>query len=233
LEENKVPIEPNLRNIIPAISFNGLTPAKVSELVKYAPTYKHNEYKRLVEDAVGAIHQIPRIFQASRGKPYDLKNIVAYFGRSSAGPYELGSNIYQRFMTGKRDRGDIFGLVFARTTIKASTNFERWGIRLIEILKEQNGLCISNKTRHAGGSKGKTEPGFLYMTFHYEDVNEPGFVLTQSEIDEAVIEIMNGYSEQSRTKTICQEGSSAGVTLANNVTFTGSKPIQLFIPKKM
>jgi hypothetical protein len=136
-------------------------------------------------------------------------------------------------MTGRKDRGDIFGLVFAQTTIKASTNFERWGIRLIEILKERNGLCISNKTRHAGGNTGRTGPGFLYMTFHYEDVNEPGFVLTQSEIDEAVIEIMNGYSEQSRTKTICQEGSSAGVTLANNVTFTGSKPIQLFIPKKM
>jgi len=74
-------IKPNLNNIIPAIVIDDkLNPAMISNLIKHVPKYKPNEYKRLVEDAVGAIHQLPRIFQAAKGKPYNLKDIVAYFG---------------------------------------------------------------------------------------------------------------------------------------------------------
>lgn len=223
-------IKPNLNNIIPAIVIDDkLNPAMISELIKHVPKYEPNEYRRLVDDAVGAIHQIPRIFKSAKGPQYDLKNIVAYFGRSSAGSQETGLNLYNRFKAHKDTKNDNYGLVFAATTIDASLKFEKWGIHLIEILKKKKGLCISNKCSHAGGGKGKTEPAYLYMTFHYEKAALPAPILSQQQIDNAVTEIMGKYEkEPNNIKTIIHEGSQSGLMLANNVIYTGQKPIQLF-----
>ena len=67
------------------------------------------------------------------------------------------------------------------------------------------------------------------MTFHYDDATSPAPILSQTQINNAITEIMDEYKQEpNNIKTIIHQGSQSGLMLANNVMYTGQKPIQLF-----
>jgi hypothetical protein len=210
------------------IRLEDATPAAIAKLIDYAPQYGPTSFKKLVQDAVGAIHQVPRAFAVRNQAPLDLKDIVAYFGRSSGSEYGIASNVYSAFQRGL-GRGDTHGMVFAQTSIKASLKYERWGISLINYLKENDGLCISNKTLTARGGVGAVEPGFLYITFRFMRGKEYANMLTQAEINEGIrqiVEEMEALNVKSQNEL--HEGISAGLIKANDVQYVGTKAIRLF-----
>lgn len=222
-------IRPNPRSMIPALRLEDLTPALVTAALDRVPSYGPTGYRRLAEDTVGAIHQLPRLFRAASGELFDLKDIVAYFGRSSAARDEPGLNVYARFREGFQARGDDFGLIFAQTTIAASRAFERWGIALIDFMKSRDGLCISNRTQYCRGSVGSTEPGYLYMTFHFARGREAAGVLSQAEIDRGAREILpaiDGNMPSVDRRTMAG-ATAACLDRANKLKWVGPRPVRL------
>lgn len=218
----------NSKSLIPLVVLDTATPATVTALLGHVPEYGPREWRRLVENTVGAIHQIPSILRSGDLPNLDLKDIEAYFGRSSCGAELAGQNLYGRFRAGV-DRGHMFGMVFAKTTIDATLQFERFGISLVNQLKRVDGLCISNRTLAARGNVGNTEPGYLYLTFALVEGAGPGHVLTQSQIDAAVAGVLGdlGKSSVVDVKPVHQEAARAAVTLANNVEYVGEHTIAL------
>ena len=187
----RLPANPNVE--LPMMSLRDADVRRVSALLQHVPEYSSTEWRRLVSNTVGAIHQIPRILEVSKVPNLDLKDIEAYFGRSSAGTTYPGVNLYQRFQAGLKERNHDYGIVFAKTSIRASLNFERFGISLIEQLRRVDGLCISNKTFAARGRVGDIEPGYLYLTFRITQGKEHARKLTQNEIDRAVAGVMQEF----------------------------------------
>lgn len=186
-----MPVESKLRGnsraLIPMIPLTGMTPDMIADALQTVPKYGLTDFRALVENTIGAIHQVPRIFYQETGIPYQPKQIEAYFGRSSGGSNHVAWNLYQCWMRGVRERSHTYGMVFAQTTIKASLRYEKHGILLIEALKEVDGLCISNRTLTAKGGVGSNEPGFLYMTFQLlRKEPEPARELTYEEIRDCV-----------------------------------------------
>lgn len=181
--------------VLPLMALNEATPTTVSGMVQHVPEYAPRDWRRLVENTVGAIHQIPRILKKSNMPDLDLKDIEEYFGRSSAGAEILGHNLYGRFRSGLVREYEL-GMVFAKTTILASRNFERFGISLIDQLKKMNGLCISNRTFASSGSVGVTESGFLYMTFRLKRGREHAQQLSQKEINYGVQEVLKDLASK-------------------------------------
>jgi len=177
----------NSRAIIPMVPFSGMTPGMIADVLQAVPKYGPTDFRALIENTIGAIHQVPKIFYQETGIPYQPKQIEAYFGRSSGGSNHVAWNLYQCWMRGARERSHTYGMVFAQTTIKASLRYEKHGILLIEALKEVDGLCISNRTLTAKGGVGSNEPGFLYMTFQLlRKESEPARELTYEEIRDCV-----------------------------------------------
>lgn len=177
----------NSRTLIPMIPLNGMTPDMIADALQAVPMYGPTDFRALVENTIGAIHQVPRIFHQETGIPYQPKQIEAYFGRSSGGSNHVAWNLYQCWMRGVRERSHSYGMVFAQTSIKASLKYEKHGILLIEALKKEDGLCISNRTLTAKGGVGSNEPGFLYMTFRLlRKESEPARELTYEQIRDCV-----------------------------------------------
>ena len=176
----------NSRTVIEMVPLSEMTPDIIADVLRSVPKYGPMEFRSLVENTIGAIHQIPRIFHKETGIEYQPKQVEAYFGRSSAGSAHVALNLYQCWLRG-RERGHTYGMVFAQTAIRDSFRYERHGILLIEALREENGLCISNRTLTAKGGKGTNEPGFLYMTFRLlKKEPEPGGELTYEQIRDCV-----------------------------------------------
>ncbi|WP_372365430.1 hypothetical protein [Candidatus Uabimicrobium sp. HlEnr_7] len=86
---------PNI--IIPCIDLYDSSPAVIAELVESTPKYTGKEFKRLVENTIGTIHQIPMKFKGDLVRNVDLKNIIVYFGRSSADSKNKRQNLFSRF----------------------------------------------------------------------------------------------------------------------------------------
>lgn len=222
----RLPSSPN--SLIPLVVLAEATPASVSKVLEHVPKYSPGEVRRLVKNTVGAIHQIPRILKKRSLPELDLKDIEAYFGRSSGSADIPGTNLYGRFRAGL-ERGDTHGMVFAHTTIRASLRFERFGITLINHLKKVDGLCISNKTLASHGRVGSTEPGFLYLTFKVTEGDEHARKLTQREIDAGVASILRELEAEPvvMTKSIQESAARTALELANDVEFTGEHHIAL------
>lgn len=142
-----------------------MTSSSLEKILPLVPRYGAVEFRRLVENTIGAIHQIPPLLFKLEREKYELKQIQAYFGRSSASEGQVTRNLYNRFQTGMRDRNHEYGMVFARCTIRHSLRYEHQGIRVLDVLKDNDGLCISNNSFYGAGRVGSTEPGYLYMTF--------------------------------------------------------------------
>ena len=177
----------NSRTLISMVPLNEMTPDMIADVLQAVPKYGPTDFRSLVENTIGAIHQIPRIFYRETGVPYQPKQIEAYFGRSSGGSNHVAWNLYQCWMRGVRERSHTYGMVFAQTPIKASLRYEKHGILLIEALKEEDGLCISNRTLTAKGGVGSNEPGFLYLTFRLlRQEFEPAHELTYEQIRDCV-----------------------------------------------
>ena len=71
----------NLSAKVPMMVLQEADVRGVTALLSHVPEYSSQEWRRLVANAIGAIHQIPRLLQ-SKGLPnLDLKDVEAYFGR--------------------------------------------------------------------------------------------------------------------------------------------------------
>jgi transcriptional regulator with XRE-family HTH domain len=173
--------------VIRLIRLEDATLDTLESLVEQAPNYASRQYREVTLDTIGAIHQIPEIFAKNFSRKIDLKNIEAYFGRSSASQSGLANNIYQRFRQGSSDRKHEWGMVLAVTSIAATLHYEKFGISVVETLRKKKGLCIANETGFSKGNVGSTEPGFLYLTFKIIDQYEDfAHVLSKEQIDDAV-----------------------------------------------
>ncbi len=213
--------------IIPMIPFSGMTPDMIADVLRTVPRYGPTDFRALIENTVGAIHQVPKIFYQETGIPYQPKQIEAYFGRSSGGSNHVAWNLYQCWMRAVRERSHTYGMVFAQTTIKASLRYEKHGILLIEALKEVDGLCISNRTLTAKGGVGSNEPGFLYMTFQLLGKEpEPARELTYEEIRDCVRcekEKLARLAEDTQSPVReLQVAFKAGLERANNIDHVGN-----------
>jgi hypothetical protein len=209
----KLPSNP--KSLIPFIALESATPTSVTSLLQHVPVYGAREWRRLVANTIGAIHQVPHVFKSKALPKLDLKDIEAYFGRSSSGSTIAGHNLYGRFRAGL-ERGHSFGMVFATTDIDATLHFERFGISLINRLKDVDGLCIANKSLAAHGKVGTTEPGYLYMTFGFEEGDEHARMLSQREIDDAVAGMLADLREADAapSKSV-HEAARDGISLAS------------------
>mgnify|MGYP001601469153 CR=1 FL=1 len=228
-----MPIKPNQNAVLPMLELEEASPTTVTELLNYVPTYSRKDFRKLVNDAVGAIHQIPRILKVRHGSPFGLKDIVAYFGRSSAAPGEFaGTNVYSRFLSGYKERNDDYGIVLAQTSVRDTLLYERWAIKLIEFLKRKHGLCISNKSQSARGRVSTNEPGYLYMTFHFERSKEVAHKLKPEEIREGANEVSKALQKNStELKAIPAEelvkATAECLKVANEMDYLGEKPLRL------
>ncbi len=222
----RLPSNPD--SLVPLMVLAEITPASVTQVLAHVPKYTPREIRRLVANTVGAVHQIPRILKKKSLPELDLKDIEAYFGRSSGGRELAGTNLYARFRAG-HERGHTHGMVFASTTITASLRFERFGITLIEQLKKLDGLCISNKTLASRGRVGATEPGLLYLTFRVTEGDEHARVLSQAEISASVASMLRELDEDNTplAKSIQESAARTGLELANDVEFIGKHRIAL------
>ena len=217
----------NSRMIISMIPLHEMTPDMIAEALETVPKYGPIDFESLIANTIGAIHQIPRIFYQETGIRYQPKQIEAYFGRSSGGINHVATNLYQCWLRGRgRDRHHTYGMVFAQTSVKASLSYERHGIRLIDVLKKEDGLCISNRTLSAKGGVGTTEPGFLYMTFRLlKHESEPARELTYAQIRDCV------RREKDRLAKLAEDAHApardlqvafhAGLERANNLDHVG------------
>ncbi len=195
----------------------------IDAAIQGAPEYGEFDFRNLVCNTIGAIHQIPRLFYEKNHKKYQLKQVDAYFGRSSCGSQSVAANINQRLRAGREQRGHEYGMIFARSSIEASLRYERHGIHLLQVLEEMDGLCISNKSFSAVGGVGSTGPGFLYMTFKMlEYESEPGHELTDDEIKGLVLDYRREIENNIEGKAAL-EAFKAGLEKANEVEFKGEK----------
>lgn len=218
-------LKKNASHRLPFIPLKDPTPGLVTDLLEHTPRYGATEFRRLVEDAIGAIHQLPGLLKNPKVPDLDLKDIEAYFGRSSAASGgRIGSNVANRFRTGRDERGHEYGMVLAATTLRASLNFERFGIALIEELKRRDGLCIANRSIAQRGPVGSTEPGFIYMTFRIKASKEHASVLGPAEIRDAVREIVDAVKgdDVPVARQVIREAATVGVSRANDTAYTGS-----------
>lgn len=217
----------NSRMVISMIPLKEMTPDLIAEMLPVVPKYGHRDFKPLVENTAGAIHQIPRIFHKATGIPYQPKQIEAYFGRSSGGGTHVAWNLYQCWTRGLRDRSHTYGMVFAQTPIAASLSYERHGIHLIDALKEMDGLCISNRSLTAKGGVGNNEPGFLYMTFRLlKKEPQPARELTYEEIKDCVRRKKDELERQAKDiETPVRDllvSFKAGLERANALSYQGN-----------
>ncbi len=219
-------LKSNPRIVIPMIPLAKMSASTIGQLLPHVPEYGSSDFRSLVENTIGAIHQVPHIFHEQTRIKYQLKQVEAYFGRSSAGGKDVAQNLYSCWVRGREERGHEYGMVFAKTSISASLKYERHGIHLIEALRQEDGLCISNKTLTAKGGVGKTEPGFLYLTFRLlRKTPEPARELTFEEIRDCVKRMRTELSALAvELKVPDKEISAAfehGLVQANNVANHG------------
>ena len=226
-----MPEGPQLRRnpqmIIPMIPFTGMTVDMIADVLQTVPRYGPTSFRSLVENTIGAIHQIPRIVYRETGIQYQPKQIEAYFGRSSSGNSHVAFNLYQCWMRGAHERSHTYGMVFAQTTINASLKYERHGILLINALKEEDGLCISNRTLTAKGGVGNNEPGFLYLTFRLlTKESEPARELTYDQIRDCVRREKEKLASLANSAdspfSTLQLAFKAGLEKANDINYLGS-----------
>lgn len=216
----------NSRMLISMIPLGEMTLDLIAEMLPTVPKYGPRDFRPLVENTIGAIHQIPKIFYRETGIPYQPKQIEAYFGRSSGGSNHVAWNLYQCWARGVRDRSHVYGMVFAQTPIQASLRYEKHGILLIEALKEVDGLCISNRTLTAKGGVGSNEPGFLYMTFRLlREESKPANELTYEQILDCVRrekDRLEGLAENTESSVRdLQVAFKTGLERANTLSYQG------------
>ena len=94
----------NSRAIIPMVPFSGMTPGMIADVLQAVPRYGPTDFRALIENTIGAIHQVPKIFYQETGIPYQPKQMEAYFGRSSGCSNHVAWNLYQCWMRGARER---------------------------------------------------------------------------------------------------------------------------------
>lgn len=222
----------NSKFIIPMINLDEISSSALSKMIDNAPQYNRRQFKDLIKNTIGAIHQIPYIFEKVNSKDkFELKNIEAYFGRSSAAADEPGKNIANRFKS-HRDhvaRRHRFGMIIAKTTIKNTLLMERFGISIIETLKKKKGLCIANKTGYSKGGIGENEPGLLYMTFKLLDrEDKPGIILTSSQIDSGVTMVMKELGLDINENKYEANAAEYAFKAANQTRFIGDHPINMY-----
>lgn len=101
-------IAPNLRGnsrtLIPIIPLKTMTPDTIADALQAVPKYGPTEFRSLVENTIGAVHQVPRIFYQQTRIEYQPKQIEAYFGRSSGGTDHVAWNLYYCWLRGVRER---------------------------------------------------------------------------------------------------------------------------------
>ena len=114
----------NSEIVLPYMDLRRAKVPSIERLLSHVPEYRGTEYKRLVENTIGAIHQIPRLHRSVTGERIELKQIEAYFGRSSG----TSANLAGRWRAGL-DRGHEHGMVFARCSVKASLGYRANGGR--------------------------------------------------------------------------------------------------------
>jgi len=218
------------------INLDEISPSALTEMIDNAPEYEKRQFKQFVTNTIGAIHQIPHIFAKSNSeKPFDLKNVEAYFGRSSASADEPGKNIASRFKSHRDhvERRHQFGMIIAKTTIENTLLMERFGISVIEKLKEVGGLCIANKTAYSKGGVGDTEPGLLYMTFKFIVQEEQfGRVLSNSQIKSAVAMVMSELELLKSESKSVESAAELAFQAANEPRFIGGHQVNLYDPDK-
>lgn len=219
-------LKSNPRMIIPMIPLAKMSASTIGQLLAHVPEYGPADFRSLVENTIGAIHQVPHIFHEQTSIKYQLKQVEAYFGRSSSGVSDVAQNLYSCWVRGREERGHEYGMVFAKTSIKASLKYERHGILLIEALRQEDGLCISNKTLTARGGVGSIEPGFLYMTFRLlRKTPEPARELTFEEIRDCVrkmkAELSSLAVEMKVPENDIRDAFQHGLVQANNVENRG------------
>lgn len=220
------------------ISLNDVNTEAMSTLIEKAPRYAKGEYRALIENTIGAIHQIPHIFKRTdtSQRRIDLKDIEAYFGRSSASAFDPGQNIAGRFRAHRDNpkRRHEWGMIIARTTIQNTLRMEKFGISVIDNLKERSGLCISNKTSYSKGAVGENEPGLLYMTFRItlNSVDpDPADQMSIKQIDEMVKSVISEKSFPANEKTHIADAARIAFEAANEVRFIGKKSVSLYDPE--
>ena len=228
----------NEKFIIPMINLDEISSSALTTMIDNAPQYNRRQFKDLIKNTIGAIHQIPHIFEkANSNEKFELKNIEAYFGRSSAAIDEPGKNIANRFKSHRDhiERRHKFGMIIAKTTIDNTLLMERFGISIIENLKRKNGLCIANKTGYSKGGVGENEPGLLYMTFKLLDQDDrPGNMLTNSQINSAVklvMDDMNYFDLNIADNKYVSGAAELAFKAANEPRFIGNQTINLFDTK--
>ena len=212
--------------LIPMIPLRVMTPDMIADALHSVPIYGPTDFRALVENTIGAIHQIPYILYQKTNIKYQPKQIEAYFGRSSSGSTHVATNLYQCWSRGVHDRVHTYGMVFAQTPIEDSLKYERHGIHLIKALKAVHGLCISNRTLTAKGGVGNNEPGFLYMTFRLlKEESEPAVELTYAQILDCVRrrkdELASLAEETESPIRESQAAFKAGLERANTLSFRG------------
>lgn len=219
------------RRPIALFKLQDATPQTIEDLIEQSPTYEVCEIREFLHDAQGAIHQIPKVLLCEGARKLNLKNIQAYFGRSSAGARGKGDNLYQRFQCGIKDREDTHGIILAVTSIKATTHLERFGIGYLEHLRTHNGLCISNATLYGKGNVGATEPGFLYMTFKIcPQVEDYAQIIHPRQIAAAIPSLLKrlGVNELG-TRQEVKDAISMGLQQANDPSHTGNLELKPFV----
>ena len=153
-------------------------------------------WRNFIGNCIGIIHQLPMLFRNPALGNIDLKNIEAYFGRTSISPGTGASNLMGRMRAAKK-RGHTHFILLGKCTIKRSVQFERFGHELLTGLKVHNGLCIANASRVAIGrvSKAENGKGVLYMSFALKQAQELAATkLTREMIDSEVERVIDDGS---------------------------------------
>lgn len=226
----------NDKFIIPMINLDEVSSSALTKMIENAPEYNRRQFKDLIKNTIGAIHQIPHIFSKSNSnRKIDLKNIEAYFGRSSAAADEPGKNIANRFKAHRdhAERQHIFGMIIAKTTIENTLLMERFGISIIETLKKKDGLCIANKTAYSKGGIGETEPGLLYMTFKIRNQEDDvANVLTNAQINAAVRMVMSELGLDIKENEPVASAAKLAFEASNEINYQGEQNISLYSTEK-
>ena len=226
----------NEKFIIPMINLDDASPSALTTMIENAPEYNRRQFfKDLIKNTIGAIHQIPHIFEkVNTNDKIDLKNIEAYFGRSSVSADEPGKNIASRFKYHRDnpEREHKFGMIIAKTSIENTLLMERFGINIIETLKKKNGLCIANRTGYSKGGIGENEPGLLYMTFKITTKDDkPAKVLTNIQIRAAVNAVMKDLGLDINENKPVASAAKLAFDAANEVRFIGEQNVNLYVPE--
>jgi len=221
----------NRGSILEFFPLKNLSGSRLAAHIDNAPRYSLGDYRILVENAIGAIHALPDVLNRSKACRHSgirLKHLEIYFGRSSGGRQSVAQNLSGRFRTHREQKRHEYGMVFGTTeTVKRSLYFEKFGTILLDSLKQEDGLCISNKTNMASGGKGNAPPGILYMTFRLHRLaEEPGIELNDEQIAALVRECISSFGRKGDRKfdshaqiDRVKEGLTVGMCHANNLGF--------------